>query len=145
MDSQKISTLDAKGVIAIYHGLKEHNLEDQRDEQEVDEEQLDAFQALGGGPGVEGHVSRTHLMGIMKEQFDIMGINELLECIESGEEEIDFEAFSQLFSDEESGDNSTLRCTRRTFLSAVHSVPSQDSFQVKYSDFLDYCCKNKLE
>ena len=48
------------------------------------------------------------MVGILKEQFEMVGMNKLLEGLEMGSEEIEFEAFSQLFSEEEGGDNSTL-------------------------------------
>lgn len=54
----------------IFQAIREQNSDDE-EEQEPDQEYVDAFVALGGGPETEGSIDKSHIMKMIKEEFEL--------------------------------------------------------------------------
>ena len=77
---------------------------------------VDTFIAMGGGPGVEGTVKKQKIIDIIKNEFELtFDVEELLDEINSGNDELDFKSFCQLF--ESAAEDSKSGISRQSFLS----------------------------
>ena len=73
----------------------------QVDDNELEVDYKNAWEALGGQPSLEGTISRSKMVKVLNEEFEMCEIDEWLsETGLLGEEEINFIVFKQLFEEE---------------------------------------------
>eukprot|EP00828_Plagiopyla_frontata_P022717 TRINITY_DN2931_c0_g1_i1.p1 TRINITY_DN2931_c0_g1~~TRINITY_DN2931_c0_g1_i1.p1 ORF type:complete len:123 (-),score=9.88 TRINITY_DN2931_c0_g1_i1:113-481(-) len=102
---------------------------------------VDAFIAMGGGPGIEGYVQKQTIIDIIEKEFQLaFDMAEFLEEISSNQDNLDFRLFCQLF--EGSRDESRSATSRQSLLSAFSRRGGRNqSFHVRYKDFIKFCEK----